>query len=326
MNELTHDVSIWSIRNRNAKRKGKEAPNRQWSKPYELRWRVGYKPQSQSFLTRALADHFRADLLKAAQRGELFDPESGLPESMLAVDAPASRSWFDFAKAYVAVRWPKAAANTRFSIVDSLAVATLGLLDGEATNLDREVVRAAMLWALPPETGNNREVTGERFADFARRRKLDPRSVRAALTVLSKATRRMSELGEPDVVRSLIDELGTNLDGSPAAADTESIRRRAVNTALEYAVEVGDLEQNPLQLKRYKRKKVGRTQAIDRRVVVNPTQARELLTAVSYVGSWRRARGRRLVGFLATMYYAGTRPAEVVGLRRQDCELPEELR
>ena len=40
-------------------------------------------------------------------------------------------------------------------------------------------------------------------------------------------------------------------------------------------------------------------------------------------GSRRRARGRRLVAFYATIYYAGCRPSEAVGLRRADCQLPE---
>lgn len=41
----THDVVIWSIRNR----KGR-------AKPYQLRWKVGTEPKSKAFLTKALAD------------------------------------------------------------------------------------------------------------------------------------------------------------------------------------------------------------------------------------------------------------------------------
>lgn len=36
-----------------------------------------------------------------------------------------------------------------------------------------------------------------------------------------------------------------------------------------------------------------------------------------------RRVGRRLVAFFATLYYAGVRPAEAVGLRKADCALPE---
>ncbi|MGW3117429.1 tyrosine-type recombinase/integrase [Streptomyces sp. NPDC001107] len=61
---------------------------------------------------------------------------------------------------------------------------------------------------------------------------------------------------------------------------------------------------------------------MDPRVLVNAVQARQLLTSVSYVGSWDRCRGRRLVAFCAVLYYAGLRPAEAVGLRLSDCDLP----
>ncbi|MFG2708481.1 site-specific integrase, partial [Streptomyces sp. NPDC048386] len=59
-------------------------------------------------------------------------------------------------------------------------------------------------------------------------------------------------------------------------------------------------------------------------VVANPKQAGNLIGAVSYVGGYHRARGRRLVGMFAGMYYAGMRPAETVGVAIQDCFLPEE--
>jgi len=68
------------------------------------------------------------------------------------------------------------------------------------------------------------------------------------------------------------------------------------------------------------------SEVVDRRVVVNPRQARELLTAVTYVGQQRRgpqSRGQRLMALYACMYFAGLRPGEAVALRQQDCYLPE---
>ncbi|MER6950410.1 tyrosine-type recombinase/integrase [Nonomuraea sp. NPDC000554] len=100
------------------------------------------------------------------------------------------------------------------------------------------------------------------------------------------------------------------------------VRRRGLNTALEYAIDLGELAENPL--KRVKQKKVARDNTVDRRCVINPAQARELLVSLSYVGSWHRGRGRRLVAFFATLYFAGLRPAEAIGLRKSDCALPEE--
>jgi hypothetical protein len=61
-----------------------------------------------------------------------------------------------------------------------------------------------------------------------------------------------------------------------------------------------ELAENPL--KRVKMKRVAADDCLDPRVVVTPAQARELLAAVSYVGSWNRGRGRRLVAFFAVLY------------------------
>src|SRR4051812_38861530 len=60
------------------------------------------------------------------------------------------------------------------------------------------------------------------------------------------------------------------------------------------------------------------------RVVANPEQARILLAAVSCVGGYRRARGRRLVELFAAMYFGGLLPAEVVGLVEAGLVLPEQ--
>lgn len=49
-----------------------------------------------------------------------------------------------------------------------------------------------------------------------------------------------------------------------------------------------------------------------------------LLRAVSYIGSYRRASGRRLVGLFAGMYYAWLRPEEAVAVTLPDCVLPAE--
>ncbi|MFF4197474.1 hypothetical protein [Nonomuraea sp. NPDC001831] len=83
-------------------------------------------------------------------------------------------------------------------------------------------------------------------------------------------------------------------------------------------MELEGLSANPLHKIKWKPPKT--TETVDPRVVVNPRQAQELLTAVTYVG--RRGRGRRLMALFACMYYAALRPAEAVGLRIQDCHLP----
>jgi integrase len=131
----------------------------------------------------------------------------------------------------------------------------------------------------------------------------------------------VAELQEISRVHDLVGALERKLDGKPAATQTYRRRRAVVFNVLEYAVELEMLPSNPLGRVRRKR---GRTalQEVDRRVVVNPRQARELLTAVTYVGGYERASGRRLRAFFGCLYYAAMRPGEALGLRRSDCTLP----
>lgn len=68
------DVRVFAIRRR---------PGR---KAFEVRWRVAGRDRSRSFMTRALADSYRAELVRAARRGVPFAPETGEPESWAAAE------------------------------------------------------------------------------------------------------------------------------------------------------------------------------------------------------------------------------------------------
>lgn len=69
--------------------------------------------------------------------------------------------------------------------------------------------------------------------------------------------------------------------------------------ALLYAVDLREFREIPLAAIRWQKPKV--SNEVGPRVVAEPEQARSRLHAVSYVGGYRRARDRRLVGL-----YAGT--------------------
>jgi hypothetical protein len=58
---------------------------------------------------------------------------------------------------------------------------------------------------------------------------------------------------------------------------------------------------------------------VDRRVVVNPKQARALLEAVRA----QQPSGPRLVAFFGVLYYSGLRPEEAIGLRHRDVVIPD---
>ncbi|MGA8458220.1 MAG: tyrosine-type recombinase/integrase [Streptosporangiaceae bacterium] len=112
-------------------------------------------------------------------------------------------------------------------------------------------------------------------------------------------------------------------DGAASGATTIARKRSVFANVLGYAIELEELTANPLDRLSWKPPKV--SEVVDRRVVVNPRQARQLLVAATYVGQHRRgphARGQRLMALFACMYFAALRPGEAVALRRQDCHLP----
>ncbi|MBB2908771.1 integrase [Streptosporangium becharense] len=290
----SYDVKFWEIR-RNASSK---------TPSYVVRWKVGGQERSKTLRTKALAESFLSDLRQAAKRGEAFDVETGLPLSLLAVKNAVT--WFSFAMAYVDMKWSHAAAKTRDSLTDALATVTPALVDEDAPSRpDARLLREALRqFALPP----------------AARKLPRPQEIRTALAWLERHSLRVSDLAKIRNVRLGLDALTLRLDGGAAAATTIARKRSVFYNALQYAVDLEELPANPIdKVKAWKPPKV--REVVDRRVVVNPAQARKLLTAVTYVG--RLDRGRHLRGFFACLYFAGLRPAEALGLRRQDCHLPE---
>ncbi|WP_436773178.1 tyrosine-type recombinase/integrase [Yinghuangia sp. YIM S09857] len=289
----SYRVRIWSaVLNKTAK------------KPtYQLRWKVDAKPFSRTFTTKGLADRFRARLLRATEDGEPFDTTTGLPDSM--TEAKAAASFLSFALAYMDMKWPDAAAKSRASMTETLMTALPAFVRDVSGRPDTTLLRHAMRrYLLPPPCRG-----AERPGDVAR-----------AIAWLEKASLPVADLKEAKHIHDVLDALGRKLDGTAAAAETTRRKRSVLYNVLDYAVELEHLAANPID--KVKRKRIKLTEVVDRRSVANPQQARELLTALSYVGGHKRAGGRKLVAFFGVMYYAGTRPAEAVGLRRQDCELP----
>ncbi|WP_406310953.1 tyrosine-type recombinase/integrase [Streptomyces thermoviolaceus] len=288
------DVKVWGVRKRNTQKPS-----------YDVRWTVSGRVFSEQFRTKGLADHFRAKLLRAARDGEEFDTVTGLPDSM--AEKKPSTTWYDFALKYLAMKWPHAAPNTRAGINESLTAVTMALLDDRPGRPSDDLIRTALRnWAFVLPGPGDREL---------------PTEIATALHWVSKASRPLSDLGDAAIGRAVLDSLKLKLDGTAAAAETVRRKRRTLVNALHYAVDLGEFKEHPITGIRWQKPKVA--QEVDPRVVANPEQARSLLTAVSYVGGYRRARGRRLVGLFACMYYGALRPAEAVGLTRADLKLPE---
>jgi hypothetical protein len=86
------DVGIYAIR---------RPPERR--RPFEVRWRAAGRVRSRSFHTKALADSYRAELVRAARTGLEFDPATGEPATWNQPE-PVTVTWYEHAASYAAAR------------------------------------------------------------------------------------------------------------------------------------------------------------------------------------------------------------------------------
>jgi len=291
----SHDIRFWETRlNKTAKRP-----------TYVVRWTVGGREKSHTLAGKIRAERHKARLIQAADKGEAFDTETGLPDSMAREVSQVT--WYQHACEFMDARRPKHAAKGRVSLAEGLTAVTAVLVKNQRGAPDPGVLRQALRkWAFnPPRRGTAR-----------------PPEVDAALRWLAKASVPVSALEEARMVSKALDACGTKLDGSAAAPQYYRRRRRVFYAALKYAVRDKRLSANPLDGapdREWKAPEVD--QAVDRRRVANPAQMRALLDTISSTG---RTQGPRLVALYGGMYYGMLRPSEAVSLLRDECHLPDE--
>ncbi|PRX47072.1 phage integrase family protein [Prauserella shujinwangii] len=292
----TFNVRFWEIQKK-AKRR----------RPYGVRWVTDTQEHSEWFANKAQANSRRSELMRAARTGEPFEVRSGLPLS--EVKRRDSLSFLEFAQSYMDMKWPAAAATSRAGIVDGLSSAGAAFVkDGPGRPSVRELRRVLSWYLLPPPA---------RAAEV-------PEQDAEIVSWLVRNSRPLYELTETPVIRDVLDALTVKLDGSPVSEKLYRRKRSALYNLLSYAVERELIPDNPIV--RVKHSVAKGVDQVDPGVVAKPRQVRELLTALTYVGERDPDRGRRLVAFFATIYYAGARPGEVMGLRDTDCTLPDDGR
>ena len=112
-------------------------------RPFEVRWQAAGRARSKSFLTRGLADSYRAELVRAARQGLEFDPATGEP-ALWAVPAPPVTTWLEHAAAYADMKWPHLAPHSRASLADALATVTPALTGPIAGGPSARTLRSAL--------------------------------------------------------------------------------------------------------------------------------------------------------------------------------------
>lgn len=212
-----------------------------------------------------------------------------------------SLSWYEFACRYTDVKWPKAAATTRRTIAEALTAITCEMFNTQRGMPDGVQLRAALKkWAF--NTGRRNDPG-------------PPARVVKNLTWASSHTHSVAALSDPAVLRNVLDGMAVRLDGKARAPSVVSRWRKILNNALEYAVERKILGANPLPALKWQAPRSANV--VDRRRVVNPSQARALLDAVG-------SHAPHLVAFYGSLYFAALRPEEAAGLARQHLDLPAE--
>jgi integrase len=288
----SYKVRVYSIEKR--KNKAGEITS------YRVLWEVDSERFRCPFQGIAQADSFRSELVTAARKGEAFSLDDGLPVN--AHRKIEGVTWVKFACDYMSMKWPDSSPKHRRTLAQSLVTITGAMLDDEKPLPDGKVLRKALATAFNPKS---------------REKGLTP-DLAAAFELASRASRRVGDLEDPEVLRRVLRALDVNLNGKRAAYNTARLRRVTLANAIAFATDEKKLLRgDPLrEVKTKKRKSILRQ--VDPAAVVNPKQGRDLLAAVRKCGK----QGPPLVGFFACMYYAGLRPEEAAELNRADLALP----
>ncbi len=266
-------------------------------KTHTIRWTVAGQRFRKPFATKALAESYRSKLLIAQREGVAFDTASGLPEPMAR--KLNTRSWLSHAMAFVDMKWPHSSAKHRVSIAEALATVTPVFLTTDRGVPSNQDMRAALYgWAF----NKVRRDSGTMPADTKR-----------ILDWIDTHCVSIPDTSDAALIRKVLDTLALKLDGKPAAANTVARKRAVLYGVLQYAVELRLLESHPFTHVNWVAPKTD--DEVDRRTVVNPGQALDLLRSV-------KMRNPELEAFFACMYYSALRPEEVLFLHRHHYEPP----
>jgi hypothetical protein len=129
------------------------------------------------------------------------------------------------------MKWKLASAKYRKDIARAVIAASPALLseaDGRPNNAD---IRRALL----------------RYGFNTKQRVYPPDDVAEILAWATRNSIPMSALAEPAVARRILDQASGRLDGKSAAASTARRNRTILANAMDYAIELGLIDSNPIR-------------------------------------------------------------------------------
>jgi hypothetical protein len=196
---------------------------------YKVRWKAAERTWKRPFRTAAQADVFRGELLAAARKGEAFSLATGEPVSWQR-NQPGP-TWYEFACQYVDMEWKPASAKYRRAIAQALASATVTMLTDTRGKPDAQVLRGVLT----------------NWAYNTKQRAQAPDDITGVMAWLTRNTKGIKELADPALSRQLLTAATSRLDGTRAAATSVRRNRAVLLNALDYAVELKLLDDNPNQ-------------------------------------------------------------------------------
>jgi integrase len=280
-------VRVYSVQNR----RGAERR----TSPYVVRYSIDGRHRSRSFRTKAEAERYRSELLKAIHAGDRFDLDTGEPASWsLPLADLAVHQWV---RRWLAEQWPEWQPRTRASAVEAVARFTWFAVKPRAEL--PEGLRHYLTDALVPDAVHVADT--ERWLD------------RNCLTLADLDRETVAEIAR---------RLSLKLDDEPLAATTANRYRTNAHACVLAAVEAGAIPTDPWpkRSKSRARRKVARPKAsVDVRSLPDPATIARAIAAIET----RQPGSKVYRAMTAVAYYAGLRPSEVVMLRVKSVTLPE---
>ena len=277
-------VTVWSIQVRPEK-----------TKQYTVRWRVGTRPHSKGFATKAPADDYRSRLIVAVNDSARFDPNTGEPVAWHTNPTTV----LEWATEWVAAEWSSWLPNTRRSTVEALTRAVTLLVPTSAP--------------APPDG------LRQALADHLR-----PDGDKLAGTHKKWMHRWSLPLADLDRVRcaNLSKALAVGNQGQALSTNTATRYRTVAKAMIHAAVDTGVIDTDPWPLRRRTKKKRANDEVgepLDPAKFPSPAQFR---LAVAAMRSHQPASNGYAI-LTALVFFAGLRPSEARAVRVSDMTLPE---
>ena len=258
---------------------------------YLVKWAVDGRHKTRSFKTKEQAERLRSRLQQAVREGHRFDVETGEPVRW----ERTAETWWSWSMAWLALKWPVLAGNSRRSVAESLVMITPHLTRRRAPEPPATLMK--WLWNVGFVPTTEPTWCEER-------------------AWLERWSVPLAEIS-PGLLETALVAATTRQDGRRTSADVTKRRYAGVRSVLRAAVNRDLIESNPIDKVVWTSPR--KSSAVN--IVTLPSVA-DVATIVTDMATDEAYA--HYAAFFATIGFAGLRPSEVARLRARDLTLPAE--